>query len=244
MIQAHNLTKRYRPGDAPAVDSITCSIPTGTICGLLGRNGAGKSTTMGLLTGALVPSSGTVTIGGVSMKTHPIEAKKNLGYAPENPPLYPDMTPREFITFVARAKRVGDIPAEVERVLSLTGMKQREHDIIRTLSKGYRQRLGIAQALIGDPPALFLDEPSIGLDPKQSSDLRALIKTLGKSRTILLSSHILSEIKLLCDRILIISGGKIVADDTEAGLLSAYQSRDLEEVFLALTQDSGEEVSA
>ncbi len=237
LIQASHLTKRYPGGAVPALEDVTFTIERGEVCGLLGRNGAGKSTTLNLLTGCLAPSDGFVQIGGVDLNEDPVAAKKKLGYAPEQPPLYPDMTLEEYLVFVARAKDVRNPREEALRVLEATSLYRQRGSLLRTLSKGNRQRAGIAQALIGDPPILILDEPSIGLDPEQIARLRALIASLGRNRTVLLSSHILSEITLLCNRILLLSCGKLVADGAPEAVIAQSGKTTLEEAFLALTAD-------
>lgn len=212
MIEVKNLTKRY--GNTLAVDNISFTIETGKIYGLLGPNGAGKSTTMNIITGCLAATSGEVLINGYSIFDEPVEAKKYIGYLPEQPPLYTDMTPAEYLYFVAEAKgvRADEIPRAVEEVMEETGITDVADRLIKNLSKGYRQRVGFAQALLGNPPVLILDEPTVGLDPMQIIEIRKLIKSLGKKHTIILSSHVLSEISATCDRILVISNGKIVAD--------------------------------
>ncbi|MDY5015141.1 MAG: ABC transporter ATP-binding protein [Eubacteriales bacterium] len=241
MIQASHLSKRYPGAASPALDDVSFTVGRGEVCGLLGRNGAGKSTTLNLLTGCLAPTAGRVTVGGVDLLDDPIAAKRRLGYAPEQPPLYPDMTLLEYLVFAAEAKRLPHAGEEAERVMEETALTRRRGDLLRTLSKGNRQRAGIAQALLGDPPILILDEPSIGLDPEQITKLRALIASLGKDRTVLLSSHILSEITLLCGRILLLSCGRLVADGTPEQVIAQSGKKTLEEAFLALTADTPSE---
>lgn len=224
MIEVKNLTKRY--GSHCAVDDISFQVEEGEILGFLGPNGAGKSTTMNILTGYLSATSGTVTINGHDILDEPNEAKANIGYLPEIPPLYPDMTVREYLDFMYDLKkcalpRVKHI-TEICRVMKIEDVYNR---LIKNLSKGYKQRVGMAQALIGNPPVLILDEPTVGLDPNQIIEIRSLIRTLGKHHTVILSSHILPEIEAVCDRIVIISEGKIVADDTAANL-SDHFSKD------------------
>ena len=224
MIEVKNLTKRY--GSHCAVDDISFQVEEGEILGFLGPNGAGKSTTMNILTGYLSATSGTVTINGHDILDEPNEAKANIGYLPEIPPLYPDMTVREYLDFMYDLKkcalpRVKHI-TEICRVMKIEDVYNR---LIKNLSKGYKQRVGIAQALVGNPPVLILDEPTVGLDPNQIIEIRSLIRTLGKHHTVILSSHILPEIEAVCDRIVIISEGKIVADDTAANL-SDHFSKD------------------
>ncbi len=223
MINVQNLTKRY--GSHLAVDNISFQVNEGEILGFLGPNGAGKSTTMNILTGYLSSSEGTVTINGHDILEEPNEAKASIGYLPEQPPLYLDMTVREYLDFVFDLKqckfnRKKHI-AEICRLMQIEHVYDR---LIKNLSKGYRQRVGFAQALIGNPPVLILDEPTVGLDPNQIIEIRALIKNLGKHHTVILSSHILQEIEAVCDRIIIINEGKLVADDTAAALSEKYSS--------------------
>lgn len=224
MIEVKNLTKKY--GTHIAVDDISFEVHEGEILGFLGPNGAGKSTTMNILTGYLSATNGKVSIHGHDILEEPNEAKANIGYLPEQPPLYPDMTVREYLNFMFDLKKCA-LPrqrhiAEICKVLKIEDVYGR---LIRNLSKGYKQRVGFAQALIGNPPVLILDEPTVGLDPNQIIEIRTLIKMLGKHHTIILSSHILSEIEAVCDRIVIINDGKIVANDTAAEL-SANISND------------------
>ena len=216
MIEVSHLTKRY--GSHLALDDLSFTIPEGQIYGLLGPNGAGKSTTMNILTGCLAATSGQVRIDGVDIFEDPMAAKKHLGYLPELPPLYMDRTPEEYLRFVARAKGVGDVPGELERVMALTQITDVKDRLIRNLSKGYRQRVGIAQAILGDPDIIILDEPTVGLDPRQITEIRELIQKLGENKTVILSSHILSQVQAVCDSILILSRGKLVACDTPDNL--------------------------
>ena len=216
MIEVSHLTKRY--GSHLALDDLSFTIPEGQIYGLLGPNGAGKSTTMNILTGCLAATSGQVRIDGVDIFEDPMAAKKHLGYLPELPPLYMDRTPEEYLRFVARAKGVGGVPGELERVMALTQITDVKDRLIRNLSKGYRQRVGIAQAILGDPDIIILDEPTVGLDPRQITEIRELIQKLGENKTVILSSHILSEVQAVCDSILILSRGKLVACDTPDNL--------------------------
>lgn len=217
MIEVKNLTKRY--GNHCAVDNISFQAGEGEILGFLGPNGAGKSTTMNILTGYLSATDGTVTIAGHDILEEPNKAKANIGYLPEQPPLYKDMTVKEYLDFMYDLKKC-PLPrkrhiAEICKVMKIEDVYGR---LIKNLSKGYQQRVGMAQALIGNPPVLILDEPTVGLDPKQIIEIRSLIKTLGKHHTVILSSHILSEIEAVADRIIIINNGKIVADDTAENL--------------------------
>ncbi len=214
MIEVKNLTKKY--GGNVAVDDVSFKIRGGKIYGFLGPNGAGKSTTMNIIAGSLAATSGSVLINGCDICDDPIEAKKQIGYLPEIPPLYADMTPEEYLRFVARAKGVKPtkIDKQVNTVMEQTGITHMKHRLISGLSKGYKQRVGIAQAMLGDPDVIILDEPTVGLDPQQIIDIRALIRKLGESKTVILSSHILAEIREVCDHIIIISRGKIVADSS------------------------------
>ena len=216
MIEVSHLTKRY--GSHLALDDLSFTIPEGQIYGLLGPNGAGKSTTMNILTGCLAATSGRVRIDGVDIFEDPMAAKKHLGYLPELPPLYMDRTPEEYLRFVARAKGIGEVRGELERVMALTQITDVKDRLIRNLSKGYRQRVGIAQAILGDPGSIIPDEPTVGLDPRQITEIRELIQKLGENKTVILSSHILSEVQAVCDSILILSRGKLVACDTPDNL--------------------------
>lgn len=216
MVEVKNLVKRY--GDKLAVNNVSFSVGEGEILGFLGPNGAGKSTTMNIITGYLSSTSGTVTIDGCEILDDPKGAKSKIGYLPELPPLYQDMTVKRYLEFVYDLKKV-TLPrqehlAEVCKVTKITDVYNR---VIKNLSKGYRQRVGLAQALIGNPPVIILDEPTVGLDPKQIIEMRNLIRGLGKKHTVILSSHVLSEIQAVCDRIVVINEGKLVADqDTES----------------------------
>lgn len=218
MIEVKHLTKIY--GDHTAVDDLSFTIEPGKIYGLLGPNGAGKSTTMNIVTGCLAATSGSVLINGHDIYAEPIEAKRCIGYLPEIPPLYTDMTPYEYLCFVAEAKGVPyDAAArQVREVMELTQIEEMQNRLIKNLSKGYRQRVGIAQAMLGDPDIIILDEPTVGLDPKQIIEIRELVRRLGEIKTVILSSHILAEISAVCDHVLIISHGKLVANDTIANL--------------------------
>ena len=209
MVEVSHLTKRY--GGHTALLDVSFRVPEGRITGLLGPNGAGKSTTMNIMTGCLAPSGGTVTVDGKDILEEPRETKRCLGYLPEVPPVYPDRTPEEYLRFVARAKGISRVSQELDRVMELTEITQVRDRLIGNLSKGYRQRVGLAQALLGDPRLLILDEPTAGLDPLQITQIRALIRQLGKDRTVILSSHILPEVQAVCDHILILSRGRLVA---------------------------------
>ena len=218
MIEVNNLVKRY--GDHTAVDHLSFKIEKGKIYGFLGPNGAGKSTTMNMITGYIASTEGTVTIDGHDILDEPEQAKKCIGYLPEMPPLYFDMTVLEYMNFVADLKKIPkdkkkSMIAEVMEMVKITDMKNR---LIKNLSKGYRQRVGLAQAILGYPEVIILDEPTVGLDPKQIIEIRDLIKSLKEKHTVILSSHILSEVSAVCDYVLIISHGKLVASDTPENL--------------------------
>ena len=217
MIEVKHLTKDY--GGHVAVKDASFVVNDGEILGFLGPNGAGKSTTMNILTGYLSATSGHVTIGGYDILQNPSEAKRQLGYLPELPPLYLDMTVKEYLNFVYDLKKV-KLPKgpHIEEICKLVKIKNVYHRQIKFLSKGYKQRVGIAQALIGNPSVLILDEPTVGLDPKQIIEIRNLVRMLGKTHTVILSSHILSEIQAVCDRIIVINNGRIIADDTPDNL--------------------------
>ncbi len=214
LIEVKHLSKKY--GDHLAVDDLSFTVETGQIYGFLGPNGAGKSTTMNMITGCLAATSGQVLVGGYDIFAQPKEAKRLIGYLPELPPLYPDMTPAEYLRFVAEAKGVdpAKIDEQVSHVLELTRVTELKDRLIRNLSKGYRQRVGLAQAILSDPQVVILDEPTVGLDPKQIIEMRELILELGKNRTVILSSHIMQEISAVCDHLIIISQGKLVASGT------------------------------
>lgn len=217
MIEVKNLTKKY--GNHVAVNDANFVVNDGEILGFLGPNGAGKSTTMNILTGYLSATSGSCTINGVDILENPMEAKKQLGYLPELPPLYMDMTVKEYLNFVYNLKKV-KMPRgpHIAEICKLVKIKEVFHRQIKNLSKGYKQRVGIAQALIGNPEVLILDEPTVGLDPKQIIEVRNLIRMLGKTHTVILSSHILSEVQAVCDRVVVINKGQIIADDTPDNL--------------------------
>lgn len=222
MVEVKNLVKRY--GDKLAVNNVSFTVNEGEILGFLGPNGAGKSTTMNIITGYLSSTSGTVTIDGCEILDDPKGAKSKIGYLPEMPPLYQDMTVKRYLEFVYDLKKV-TLPkqehlSEVAKVTKITDVYNR---IIKNLSKGYRQRVGLAQALIGNPPVIILDEPSVGLDPKQIIEMRNLIRGLGKKHTVILSSHVLSEIQAVCDRIVVINNGQLVADESTQEITSTVK---------------------
>ena len=242
MIEVKNLTKYY--GDHKAVDNISFSIKDGTVCGFLGPNGAGKSTTMNIMTGCLSATEGSVKISGFDIFDNPIEAKRMIGYLPEQPPLYYEETPREYLRFVAEAKKIpgGHIRDEIERIMKETQITEVADRLIKNLSKGYKQRVGIAQTLIGNPKVVILDEPTVGLDPIQVVEIRDLIKSLGQKHTVILSSHILSEVQNMCDEILIISKGKLIAYDTAENLEKMFQPKSAIEMLTDAGREEAEQV--
>jgi len=224
VIEVQHLTKRY--GSHTAVSDLSFTVEKGQIYGFLGPNGAGKSTTMNIMTGCLAASEGSVTIDGYDIFEQPREAKRRIGYLPEQPPLYPESTPREYLQFAAEARGVpkGQQKQQIEEAMELTGITQVSDRLIRNLSKGFRQRVGIAQALLGDPAVIILDEPTVGLDPKQIVEIRELIQRLGQQHTVILSSHILSEVQAVCTTILILSHGRLAACDTPENLTRLFAS--------------------
>ena len=218
MIQVKNVTKKY--GKFTAIDNISFEVKDGEVVGLLGPNGAGKSTTMNMITGYIDSTVGQILVNGVNVEKRPRKAKKQIGYMPESVPLYTELTVKEFIKYMAQLKLVKrkELKSEVNKVIEEVGLKDVENKLIRNLSRGYKQRVGIAGALVGNPKVIILDEPTVGLDPKQITEIRELIKKLGKSHTVILSSHILSEISQICENVIIINKGKIVAIDTPSNL--------------------------
>ena len=235
MIEVVDLSKRY--GDLTAVQGVTFTAKPGEILGFLGPNGAGKTTTMRIITGFMPASSGTVRVCGFDVFDQSMEVRKRIGYLPENPPLYNDMTVVPYLRYAAKLKGMsrGDIAAGLDRVLSTCGLAHVSGRMLGHLSKGYRQRVGLAQALIHDPEVLILDEPTIGLDPAQIRDIRGLIRNLGDKRTVVLSTHILPEVQQVCERVVIISGGRIVLEND---IKTLTKDRPLEEVFIdAITRD-------
>ena len=224
LIQVEHLTKRYGPHTA--VSDLSFTIEKGQIYGFLGPNGAGKSTTMNIMTGCLAATAGQVRIGGYDIFEEAHQAKKLIGYLPEQPPVYLDRTPYEYLTFVGEAKGIvgKKLKAEIDRVMEVTQITHMKDRLIRNLSKGYRQRVGIAQAILGDPEVIILDEPTVGLDPMQIIEIRDLIRNLGKEHTVILSSHILSEVQAVCQTIMIINKGKLIACDTPENLEKQFSS--------------------
>lgn len=243
MIEITNVTKKY--GNFTAVDDISFTIQNGEIIGFLGPNGAGKSTTMNMITGYIEPTEGTITVNGYDIQKKPQKAKKQIGYMPEGVPLYQDLTVKEFVTYMAELKKVDKKvkKEEVEKALTETGIKDVEKKLIRNLSRGYKQRVSMAGALVGSPDVLILDEPTVGLDPKQITEIRSLIKELGKEHTVILSSHILSEVSQLCERVIIINKGKIVAIDTPENLEKATQEKNIILVTVEDKQNKMKEIN-
>lgn len=242
MIEVKHLTKRY--GNHVAVNDLNFTIDKGKVYGFLGPNGAGKSTTMNIITGCLGATEGEVLIDGHSITEEPMQAKRLIGYLPEQPPVYMDMTPAEYLDFVARAK---GIPAkeraqQIETVTEKTRTQDVRNRLIRNLSKGYRQRVGIAQALLGRPEIIILDEPTVGLDPAQIIEIRELIRELGKEHTLVLSSHILSEVQAVCDAIMIISKGRLVASDTSENLTALFAGTVTLNLDVRATDDAARKV--
>ena len=241
MIEVSHLTKQY--GNHLAVDDVSFTVADGQICGLLGPNGAGKSTIMNILTGYLSATSGQVTVAGHPLPEEADAAKACVGYLPEQPPLYPEMTVQEYLTFAAELEGVkkAERKEQVCRAARRTGLEAVLPRLIRSLSKGYKQRVGIAQALLGSPRLIILDEPTVGLDPAQVIEIRKLIRELGRAHTVILSSHILSEVQAVCQQILILSKGHLAAAGSLEELTADGKS--LEEVFLELTDDEPEEAT-
>lgn len=227
MIEVKNITKKY--GSFTAVNDISFKVQDGEIVGFLGPNGAGKSTTMNMIVGYIEPTEGTIIVNGYDVSKKPTKAKKEIGYMPEGVPLYYELTVKEFITYMAELKKVPkkEKKAEVEKVMKETGTKEVENKLIRNISRGYKQRVSMAGALVGNPDVLILDEPTVGLDPKQITEIRNLIKSLGKEHTVILSSHILSEVSQICEKVIIINKGKIIAVDTPENLEKATQEKNI-----------------
>ena len=237
MIEVKNVTKKY--GKFTAVDNISFTVKDGEVVGFLGPNGAGKSTTMNMITGFIEPTNGTIEVNGYDIMKKTKKAKKQIGYMPENVPLYMDLTVKEFVSYMAELKLVERKvrKEEVQSAIKETGLEEVENKLIKNLSRGYKQRVSMAGALVGNPDVLILDEPTVGLDPKQIIEIRNLIKKLGKKHTVILSSHILSEISQICERVIIINKGKIVAVDTPANL----EEKTKEKNILYVTVEDKEE---
>lgn len=242
MIQVKNITKKY--GDFVAVDNISFDIQKGEIVGLLGPNGAGKSTTMNMITGFIEATKGEIIIGGYDILKKPQKAKKQIGYMPEGVPLYNDLTVKEFISYMADLKMVSKkIKKEhVQKVINQTNLLDVQNKLIKNLSRGYKQRVSMAGALVGDPEILILDEPTVGLDPKQITQIRNLIKELGKTHTIIFSSHILSEVSQICEKVIIINNGKIVAIDTPQKLENKTNKQNQIQIIIEDPEQKIEEV--
>jgi len=240
MIEINGLTKRYR--DLVAVDDISFSVAAGEIVGFLGPNGAGKTTTMKMLTGFLPATSGKATVAGFDVFDSPMDVKRSIGYLPEIPPVYPDLTVREFLRFVGKLKglRGSELKSNVDESIEKVSLQAVCDRLIRNISKGYQQRTGLAQSLLGNPRVLILDEPTVGLDPRQIGEVRTLIQSLAGDHTVILSTHILQEVTAICDRVVIINKGSIVADDNLKSLVAQHTTDDgqksLEEIFLSLTE--------
>ena len=242
MIEVKNITKKY--GNFTAVDNINFKIEEGEIIGLLGPNGAGKSTTMNMITGYIEPTEGEIIVNGYDISKKPKKAKAQIGYMTEGVPLYSDLTVKEFVTYMAELKKVDrkTRKEKVEKIIEQTGLKDVEKKLTRNLSRGYKQRVSMAGALVGEPKILILDEPTVGLDPKQITEIRALIKELGKTHTVILSSHILSEVSQICNKVIIINKGKIVAIDTPENLEKKVESNNTTYVTVEDTENKMETI--
>ncbi|WP_457269035.1 ATP-binding cassette domain-containing protein [Pedobacter sp. UYEF25] len=232
-ILVEHLSKNF--ANQKAVDEVTFEGKEGRILGFLGPNGAGKSTTMRMLTGYLTPSGGCIKIAGFDMGSSQIEAKKNIGYLPENTPLYPEMYVKEFLTFIGQAYKLQHLSQRINEVINMVGLMPEQHKKIGSLSKGYRQRVGLAQAILHNPKVLILDEPTSGLDPNQLVEIRMLIKNLSVDKTVILSTHIMQEVEAICDDVVIITKGKIVANSPLCDLKKQFSPLGLEEIFKKLT---------
>lgn len=240
MIEIHGLAKHYR--DLVAIDDISFQVGRGEIVGFLGPNGAGKSTTMKILAGFLAATKGTAKVAGFDVFAEPMQVKRRLGYLPEVPPVYPDLTVREYLQFVAAIKGLRGEAAgrTIDHAIDRVHIGSVHRRLIGNLSKGYQQRVGLAQALLGNPEVLILDEPTVGLDPRQIGEVRTLIKNLAGDHTVILSTHILQEVTATCQRVIVINGGRIVADDALTHLVAKHRQPgrepSLEEIFLSLTE--------
>ncbi len=235
-IEVQDLTRMY--GSQKAVDNISFSLNKGEIVGFLGPNGAGKSTTMKMITGYLLPDSGFTTVSGINVQKDPIAAKRKIGYLPEANPLYYDMYVREYLGFIADIHKVPHKKRRIDEIIEIVGLTVESRKKTGQLSKGYKQRVGLAAALIHDPEVLILDEPTTGLDPNQIIEIREVIRNLGKNKTVLFSSHILQEVEALCERVIVINKGKLVADQSISHLKTEHGERSLEEVFKHLTTNN------
>ena len=234
LVGVTNLRKHYGP--IRAVDGITFAVHRGDVLGFLGPNGAGKTTAMKLITGFLEPDAGTIEVAGLDVAKHPLEARRRLGYLPENAPAYGEMTADGFLRFIADARGVAQPAAAIDRVVEATGLKRVRHQTVETLSKGFKRRVGLAQAMLHDPEILILDEPTDGLDPNQKVLIQDLISNLSKDRCVILSTHILDEVEKICNRAIIMSQGRILVDSTPAELQAQAPSGRLDEVFRTVTK--------
>lgn len=236
MIHVQHLTKTYGP--QKAIDAISFSAEPGKILGFLGPNGAGKSTTMKILAGFIPQTSGSASVAGYDVNSQSVDVRRNLGYLPEHNPLYLDMYVKESLEFIADLHKIENKKNRISEVIGLTGLGAEQHKKIGALSKGYRQRVGIAQAIIHDPKVLILDEPTSGLDPNQLVEIRKLIVDLGRTKTVILSTHIMQEVEAVCDQVVIINKGRIVANDLLTSLLQTHENNSLEKIFLKLTDSN------
>lgn len=233
-ISVQGLTKVY--GSQKAVDDISFTAQPGVL-GFLGPNGAGKSTTMKMLTGFIPQTSGSAAVCGFDINTQSLEVRSRIGYLPENNPLYPDMYVKESLAFIAGIHGMTEPAERIAEVIALTGLQPEQHKKIGQLSRGYRQRVGLAQAILHNPEVLILDEPTSGLDPNQLIGIRQLIRDLGKTKTIILSTHIMQEVEAVCNQVIIVNKGRIVADDTLHGLTTTHKGQSLEQIFISLTNN-------
>jgi len=238
-IVVDNISKIY--GQQVAVDHISFKVEKGQILGFLGPNGAGKSTTMKILTCFIPQTSGNASVSGFDVAESPMDVRRNIGYLPEHNPLYVDMYVKEALSFIADIHAVEQKGKRIAEVIELTGLGDEQHKKIGTLSKGYRQRVGLAQAIIHDPAVLVLDEPTTGLDPNQIIGIRKLIRELGKTKTVVFSTHIMQEVEAVCDQLVIINKGKLVANDSVEGLKSQYSAKSLEQIFVLLTNPANQQ---
>ena len=233
-LSVKNITKQYKK--QIAVDDISFEIKSGEIVGFLGPNGAGKSTTMKIISCFIPPTKGTVTVCGFDVSNDDLKVKKKVGYLPESNPLYYDMYVKEFLSFIASLHKINNKKERIKEMIEMVGLQNEQHKKIGTLSKGYKQRVGLAQAMIHDPDVLILDEPTSGLDPNQIIEIRELIKNFGKDKTVLLSTHIMQEVESMCDRVIIINEGKLVADDSVESIKKGNKKANMEDIFKKLTQ--------